>query len=89
MIKNISVIGVISLELDGRRTNHNSLLLLGFHSVGRSLQKHNISLRQVKIMIRYEMKDIQQIVATATIESVLSLSSGQMNPDQFFSEVRY
>ena len=81
--------GVIYLELVGRRTNHKSLLLLGYHSVGRSLQKHNISLRQVKIMIRYEMKDIQQIVATATIESVLSLSRGQMNPDQFFSEVRY
>ena len=35
------------------------------------------------------VEDIQQIVATATIESVLSLSRGQMNPDQFFSEVRY
>ena len=81
--------GVIYLELDGRRTNYKSLLLLGFNSVGRSLQKHSHPLRQVQIIIHFKMKDSQQIVATATIESVFSLSHGQMNPDQFFNGLRY
>ena len=81
--------GVIYLELDGRRTNLNSLLLLGFHSVGRQLQRNSSPFREVQIIIHYEMKDTQQIVATAKMESVMALSQGRINPEQFFNEVRY
>ena len=79
--------GVIYLELYGRRTNLNSLLLLGFYSVGRQLQNNNYPFREVQIIIHYEMKDTQQIVVSATVESVLSLSQGRINPDQFYDEV--
>ena len=81
--------GVIYLELDGRRTNLNSLLLLGFHSVGRQLQRNNSPFREVQIIINYEMKNTQQMVATAKMESVMALSQGRINPDQFFNEVSY
>ena len=81
--------GVIYLELYGRRTNHKSLLLLGFYSVGRALQRSNAPLYKVQIIIHYELKDAQQIVASATRQSVLLLYQGQMNPEQFFSEVEY
>ena len=81
--------GVIYLELDGRRTNHKSLLLVGFHSVGRQLQNSSFHLRQVQVTIHYEMKETQQISATASMESVLALSQGRMNPDQFFNKVHY
>ena len=85
--------GVIYLELNGRRTNLKSLFLLGFYSVGRTvgrqLQKRSVPFREVQIIIYFEMKDAQQIVASATMHSVLSLSQGQMNPDQFFNEIRY
>ena len=85
--------GVIYLELDGRRTNLNSLFLLGFHSVGRTvgrkLQKNNAIFREVQIIIYYEMKNTQQVVITAPMESVLGLSQGKINPDQFFNEVQY
>ena len=81
--------GVIYLELDGRRTNLNSLLLLGFHSVGRQLQRNSSSFREVQIIINYEMKNTQQMVATAKMESVMALSQGRINPEQFFNEVRY
>ena len=81
--------GVIYLELDGRRTNLNSLLLLGFHSVGRQLQRNSSSFREVQIIINYEMKNTQQMVATAKMESVIALSQGRINPEQFFNEVRY
>ena len=81
--------GVIYLELDGRRTNLNSLLLLGFHSVGRQLQRSGSSFREVQIIINYEMKNTQQMVATAKMESVMALSQGRINPEQFFNEVRY
>ena len=81
--------GVIYLELDGRRTNLNSLLLLGFHSVGRQLRRSSSSFREVQIIINYEMKNTQQMVATAKMESVIALSQGRINPDQFFNEVRY
>ena len=85
--------GVIYLTLDGRRTNLNSLFLLGFHSVGRTvgrkLQKNSAPFRKVQIIIYYEMKNTQQVVITASIESVLGLSQGKINPDQFFDEVQY
>jgi len=81
--------GVIYLELDGRRTNLNSLLLLGFHSVGRQLQRNSSPFREVQIIINYEMKNTQQMVATAKMESVMALSQGRINPEQFFNEVRY
>ena len=81
--------GVIYLELDGRRTNLNSLLLLGFHSVGRQLQRNSSTVREVQIIINYEMKNTQQMVATAKMESVMALSQGRINPDQFFNEVSY
>ncbi len=81
--------GVIYLELDGRRTNLNSLLLLGFHSVGRQLQRNSSPFRKVQIIINYEMKATQQMVATASMESVMALSQGRINPEQFFNEVRY
>ena len=81
--------GVIYLELDGRRTNLNSLLLLGFHSVGRQLQRNSTPFREVQIIINYEMKATQQMVATASMESVMALSQGRINPEQFFNEVRY
>ena len=81
--------GVIYLQLDGRRTNLNSLLLLGFHSVGRQLQRNSSSFREVQIIINYEMKNTQQMVATAKMESVMALSQGRINPEQFFNEVRY
>ena len=81
--------GMLSLELKARRTNYKSILLLGFHSVGRSLQKSSFPLHYVRIIIHYEMKDAQQIIAIAKMESVLALSRGQMNLDQFFNGVRY
>ena len=85
--------GVINLVLHGRRTNHKSLLLLGFYSVGRTvgrqLKEQSFPLREVQIIIYYKMKDAQQIAVTASIESVLALSQGRINPDQFFNEIRY
>ena len=81
--------GVIYLELDGRRTNLNSLLLLGFYSVGRQLQRNSTPFREVQIIINYEMKATQQMVATASMESVMALSQGRINPEKFFDEVRY
>ena len=80
--------GVIYLELDGRRTNLNSLLLMGFHSVGRQLQRSGSAFREVQIIIHYEMKDTQQMIATASMQSVLALSQGRINQDQFFNKIQ-
>ena len=81
--------GVIYLELDGRRTNHNSLFLIGFYSIGRQLQKSDNNLREVQIIIHYEMKNTQQMTAKASIESVLALSQGRISQEKFFNEIKY
>ena len=81
--------GVIYLQLDGRRTNLNSLVLLGFYSIGRQLHNNSPSFREVQIIVHYEMKDTQQISVSASIESVLELSQGRINPNQFINELSY
>ena len=80
--------GVIYLELDGRRTNHNSLFLIGFYSIGIQLQKSANNLREVQIIIHYEMKNTHQMIATASLQSVLALSQGRINQDQFFNKIQ-
>ena len=81
--------GIIYLELNGRRTNQNSLFLLGFHSIGRQLQKGSFNFREVQIIIHYEMKNTQQITAKASIKTVLALSQGRLSQEQFFNEIAY
>ena len=81
--------GVIFLELDGRRTNLNSLVLLGFYSTGRQLQRNSSPFREVQIIVNYKMKDAQQISVTASVESVLGLTRGRIYPDQFINELSY
>ena len=81
--------GVIFLELYGRRTNQNTLFLLGFYFIGRQLQKIKINFREVQIIIHYEMKNTQQMIAKASIESVLALSQGRISQEKFFNEIEY
>ena len=81
--------GIIRLELDGRRTNLKSQLLLGFFSVGRTVQKSSYPFREVQIIIYYEIKESQQLAVTAGVEKVLKLAQGQLGSEQFFNEIGY
>ena len=81
--------GIIRLELDGRRTNLKSQLLLGFFSVGRAIQKSSYPFREVQIIIYYEIKESQQLAVTAGVEKVLNLAQGQLGSEQFFNEIGY
>ena len=81
--------GIIRLELDGRRTNLKSQLLLGFYSVGRAIQKSSYPFREVRIIIYYEIKESQQLAVTAGVEKVLKLAQGRIGSEQFFNEIGY
>ena len=81
--------GIIRLELDGRRTNLKSQLLLGFFLVGRTIQKSSYPFREVQIIIYYEIKESQQLVVTASIDKVLELTQGRLGSEQFFNEIGY
>ena len=81
--------GIIRLELDGRRTNLKSQLLLGFYSVGRAIQKSSYPFREVQIIIYYEIKESQQLAVTAGVEKVLKLAQGRLGSEQFFNEIGY
>ena len=81
--------GIIWLELDGRRTNLKSQLLLGFYSVGRAIQKSSYPFREVQIIIYYEIKESQQLAVTADVEKVLKLAQGRLGSEQFFNEIEY
>ena len=81
--------GIIRVELDGRRTNLKSQLLLGFFSVGRAIQKSSYPFREVQIIIYYEIKESQQLVVTASVDKVLELTQGRLGSEQFFNEIGY
>ena len=79
--------GILHLNLKGRRTNHKSLSLLGFYSIGKQLQKHSMHVRKININIQYEMKETQQVTFMAPKELVISLARGSINPKQFMNRI--
>ena len=81
--------GIIRLELNGRRTNIKFQLLLGFYSVGRALQQNSTQFREVQIVIYYEMKERQEVLANAPVEKVLELTQGRLSSEQFFAIIGY
>ena len=81
--------GIIHLEINGRRTNLKSQLLLGFYSIGRALQKSTAHYREVEIVIYYDLKERQEVLIKAPAETVLDLSQGRLSPEQFFAIIGY
>ena len=86
--RDVSIInGIIRLEITARRTNIKSQQLLGFLSVGRALQRSGNPFREVHIIIRYEIRGVQEILITAPVELVLKLSQGKLSSKQFFDKI--
>ena len=81
--------GIIRLKMNGRRTNIKSQLLLGFYSIGRVMQKSSTPFREVHIVIYYDLKEKQRVLAKASAEKVLDLSQGRLSSEQFFSIIEY
>ena len=83
--RDVSIInGIIRLEITARRTNIKSQQLLGFLSVGRAMQSSSYPFREIHILIRYEIRGVQEILITAPVELVIKLSQGKLSSDQFF-----
>ena len=81
--------GIIRLELDGRRTNIKSQMLLGFYSVGLALNKMDISCREIVIVIHYNLKIRGRVSAKASTEDVMNLSQGRLSTEKFFIQIGY
>ena len=81
--------GIIRFELDSRRTNIKSQLLLGFYSVGMGLQKIDVYCREIEIVIRYKMKVDSHVSFKSPVNKVMELSQGRLSPDQFFIQIGY
>ena len=81
--------GIFRLEMNGRRTNIKSQLLIGFYSIGRVLQKSSTPFREVQIVIYYDLKGRQEVLANAPAEKVIDLSQGRLSLEQFFVVIGY
>ena len=81
--------GIFRLEMHGRRTNIKSQLLLGFYSIGRVLQKSSTPFREVQVVINYDLKERQMVLAKAPVEKVLDLSQHRISSEQFFVIIGY
>ena len=81
--------GIFRLEMNGRRTNIKSQLLIGFYSIGRVLQKSSTPFKEVQIVIYYNLKGRQEVLAKASAETVMDLSQGRLSLEQFFVVIGY
>ena len=81
--------GIFRLEMNGRRTNIKSQLLIGFYSVGRVLQKSSTPFREVQVIIYYDLKERQEVLAKAPAEKVMDLSQGRLSSEKFFVIIGY
>ena len=81
--------GIFRLEMNGRRTNIKSQLLIGFYSIGRVLQKSSTPFREVQIVIYYDLKERQEVLVKVPAEKVMDLSQGRLSSEQFFVVIGY
>jgi hypothetical protein len=81
--------GIFRLEMNGRRTNIKSQLLIGFYSIGRVLQKSSTPFREVQVVIYYDLKEREEVLAKAPEEKVIDLSQGRISLEQFFVLIGY
>ena len=81
--------GIFRLEMNGRRTNIKSQLLIGFYSIGRVLQKSSTPFREVQVVIYYDLKEREEVLAKAPVEKVMDLSQGRLSSEQFFVVIGY
>ena len=79
--------GVIRVEITARRTNIKSQQLLGFYSVGSALNKTRTPMREVQIIIKYELREGREVIMKAPVELTLELSQGKLSPDHFFNKL--
>lgn len=86
--RDVSIInGIIRVEITARRTNIKSQQLLGFYSVGSALNKTRTPMREVQIIIHYELRGGQEVTMTAPVKLILELSQGKLSPNQFFDKL--
>ena len=69
--------GIIRLELDGRRTNIKSQMLLGFYSAGLALNRIDIHCREIEIVIHYNVK-MRGLVSARASSVIRVLAAGAM-----------
>tara|TARA_B100000945_G_C20099039_1_gene464927 strand:- start:88 stop:477 length:390 start_codon:yes stop_codon:yes gene_type:complete len=81
--------GIIRLEITSRRTNIKSQVLLGFYSIGRSLNKTNLFFNEVHIIINYDNYNRNKEIIIAPVKIVQKLSIGNISSAQFLSLIGY
>ena len=77
--------GVLQIKLNGRRTNIETQMFIGFFSIGKVLWNRNYPIREVRIIVRYTQKISHFESLTAPADLVISLAQGHMNSEQFFT----
>ncbi len=81
--------GIIRLEITSRRTNIKSQVLLGFYSIGRSLNKTNLFFNEVHIIINYDNYNRNKEIIIAPVKIVQKLSIGNISSAQFLNQIGY
>ena len=81
--------GIIRLEITSRRTNIKSQVLLGFYSIGRSLNKTNLFFNEVHIIINYDNYNRNKEIIIAPVKIVQKLSIGNISSAQFLNLIGY
>ena len=81
--------GVLRLQLAGRRTNYNSLMLLGFFAIGRTISTMDIQLYRIEVVIQVNIRDGRRVSAWAAPGEVVDLARGRINSEHFFQQIGF
>lgn len=76
---------VAVLELDARRTNYDSVMMIGFYSVGRALEitANSPNIDKVSVEITVADRRSNVIISTVNVEDLIALEEGILNPLEF------
>lgn len=80
---------VLVLNLDARRTNYDSMMMVGFYSVAKALEseKNFMDIKKVSVAISIPGRQTTTIISTANIDDLIRLENGSLSADEFRNKI--
>lgn len=80
---------VLILSLDSRRTNYDSMMMIGFYSVAKALEtdKNYLDIKKVSVVITVSGRETVTIISTANIDDLIRLENGSLSTEEFRKKI--
>lgn len=80
---------VLILSLDSRRTNYDSMMMIGFYSIAKALEseQYHMDIKKVSVAVTVPGRDDVTIVSTAMIDDLIRLENGSLSSEEFKKKI--